>query len=523
MLSGLPATGSRFAAGVARKPASGDDWENTQRMRFLPATRVRLVLRLLPALLAFCPPRGWGAAAAVDRSRPPTAGPEPAGAFPDYSEKTLPNGLKVFVVESRRQPTVTFRLLVKRGDIGDGDKPGLADATAALLNKGTTSRDAERFAEETDRLGASVEAASGADALSVSAGGLLKFLPQILDLFADAALRPAFPEGELAKHQTRELSRLAQERQQPAALAAKLRGKLLYGDRHPYGAFETEQSVRALTRGDLAAFHRANFLPNAATLAIVGDVRAGEVIGQVERAFADWQPGELPKLDLPPLPSVPERTTVHLVDRPGSVQSAVLVSAPGMPRGNPDLPELGVVNSVLGGGFSGRLFQNLRERHGYTYAASSSLSALGQAGLFSVSSEVRNEVTGPAVGEILHELRRLREEPIPEGELGMQRSYLAGNYLLSLESPARTAERVQEMDLYGLPGDYYKTYARRVGGVTVERARELARRYVPGEAVTVVVVGEAGQIKAELEKLGPVVVYDLDLKAKGEGSKAGGT
>lgn len=453
----------------------------------------------------------------LDRARPPAAGPEPAAAFPDYQERTLPNGLKVFVVESRRQPTVTFRLLLKRGAVGDGDKPGLASATAELLNEGTPTRNTDQFAEEIDGLGAEVEAAAGNDSLSVTASGLTKFLPQVLDLFADAALRPTFPEEQLKKHQRRVLSRLAQERQQPGSLAGRLRGKLLYGDKHPYGAYVSETSVRALRREDLVAFHRANFLPNHATLAVVGDVNTEDVVARLTRAFGDWKPGDLPELDLPALPPAPEKLTVQLVDRPSSVQSAVLVCAPGVRRADPDVPELGVVNGVLGGGMNGRLFQNLRERHGYTYGSGSSFGAAREAGLFSASAEVRNEVTEPAIREMLAEIGRIRTEPIPEPELARQRSSMAGNYLLSLENPGTVASRVQEMELYELPGDYYRTYARRIGGVTVERAEALAKAHVPApDRVTVVVVGEAKDIRPALEKLGPVTAYDQDLRATGE-------
>ena len=472
-----------------------------------------LLLLLAPALLLVL----RAEEPAVDRTHPPAAGPEPAVAFPDTRERTLPNGLKIFVVESRRQPTVTFRLLLKRGAIADGDKPGVASATADLLNEGTATRDADRFAEEADGLGAEVEASAGNDSLSVTASGLTKFLPQVLDLFADAALRPTFPEERLKKHQRRSLSRLAQERQQPGSLAGKLRGKLLYGDKHPYGAYETEASVKALRREDLVAFHQVNFLPNHATLAVVGDVNTDAVVAQIAKAFGDWKPGDLPALELPALPPGPTKLTVHLVDRPASVQSAVLVCAPGVRRADPDVPELGVVNGVLGGGENGRLFLNLRERRGYTYGSGSSFGSAREAGLFSASAEVRNDVTEPAVREMLAEIGRIRDEPIPEPELARQRSSMAGNYLLSLESPATVASRVQEMELYGLPGDYYRTYARRIGGVTVERAQALAKAHVPApDRVTVVVVGEAKDIRPALEKLGPVVGYDQDLRATGK-------
>lgn len=467
----------------------------------------------LPLLLAGVLAASSVCHAEVDRTRPPAAGPEPAASFPDFSQATLSDGLKVFVVENHREPTVTFRLLVKSGDALDGDKTGLSDAVADQLDKGTPRRTADEFAEEADFIGASIEAVSGPDALAVSASGLIRDLPKLLDLFSDAVLHPTFPADELIKYQRQTISGLIAQKQSPAALAAKLTGKLLYGA-YPYGAFATEESVGSLTHDDLAKAHAQRFSPSEASLAVVGDVRAADVIPQLERALAGWKAREGEAPPFLPTAKAPERKTltIHLVDRPGSVQSAVVVARWGVRRNNADAPELGVLNTILGGGFSGRLFQNLRERHGYTYGATSSFSMHREAGLFTENSEVRNEVTGPSITEMLAEIKRIRDEPVPEPELAMQRQYVAGNYLLSLESPARTAERVQEIDLYGLPTDYFKTYAKRVSNVDAAAIKTLADKYLGADDATVVVVGEAKEIQPQLEKLGPVITYDLNLK-----------
>ena len=201
----------------------------------------------------------------------------------------LPNGLKIFTVEDHREPTINFRLLIKAGDAYDRGQPGLADTTASLLNRGTTKRSAEQFAKETDFIGATVEAGSGQDSITVSAEGLTKDLPKILDLFADAALHPVFPADELVKQQRQAISALEEGKQRPATLASKLRGKLLYGPDHPYGAFPTEESLGSLKREDLTKFHDEFFTPDNATLAIVGDIRAADVVPLVEKAFAEWK------------------------------------------------------------------------------------------------------------------------------------------------------------------------------------------------------------------------------------------
>ena len=453
----------------------------------------------------------------IDRTHAPAPLPEPKASFPDYKQVILPNGLKIFVVENHREPTVTFRLLIKAGDAFDGTRPGLADTTAALLNRGTAKRSAAQFAEETDFLGASVEAGSGEDSISVSASGLTKDLPKLLDLFTDAALHPAFPAEELAKQKKQAISSLMESKQRPGTLAAKLRGKLLYGSGHPYGAFPTEESLGGLKREDLVKFHAEYFSPDNATLAVVGDVKADEVVPLVEKAFAEWKVASTDTANqptFPPLPPEPKGITVHLIDRPGSVQSNILVCARGVARNDNDAPEIGVLNATLGSGSSGRLFQNLREKHAYTYGAYSSFAMNRVTGLFSASAEVRNAVTVPAIEEIFNEIRRIETEPVGDTELGMQREYLAGNYLLSLESPMRTAERVQDIDLFKLPVDYFKTYASRVAAVSPEKVKELAEAHLDPEKMTVVVVGEAKEIGKALEKIGPVTVYDTDLKVK---------
>ncbi len=471
---------------------------------------------LRPALAALLLCAAPALRADIDRAHPPAPGPEPAASFPDYQVRVLPNGLKIFVVENHEQPTVTFRLLVKSGDAADpAGRPGVADTTASLLNRGTKTRTAAEFAEETDFIGASVEAGSGEDSISLSASGLSKDLPKLLELFADAALHPVFPEDQLDRQKKQAISSLVEGKQRPGTLSAKLRGKLIYGSGHPYGAYATEASIAGITREDLVKFHAGYFSPDNATLAVVGDVRTDDVVPALAKAFEGWQvaPSDAARdQPLPPFPEAPKGVSVHLVDRPGSVQSNILVCRRAVERDNPDVVELGVLNSVLGGGASGRLFQNLRERHGYTYGSSSGFSTNRYGGMFSASAEVRNAVTVPAVEEMFNEIRRIDAEPVADSELGMQRRYLAGSYLLSLESPARTAQRVQEIDLYKLPADYYKTYATRVGKTTPEEVKALADKYLGGDGWFVVVVGEAKEIKAPLEKLGPVTVYDTDLK-----------
>jgi predicted Zn-dependent peptidase len=450
--------------------------------------------------------------AAVDRSKKPEPGPAPAASFPDYAEKTLPNGLKVFVIEDDRKPTVTFRLLIKGGSLHDGAKTGLSSFTATLLNRGTARRDAATFAQETDAIGVKIEAVSGADAISISASGLTKYTDKMLDLLTDALLHPAFPADQLEKVRKQALSKLASEKQEADALAGKLAGKVVFGT-HPYGDYKTEESVKAISRDDLAAYHATWFAPNNATLAIVGDVKAAEVMPVLEKAFADWKRRDVPaeKISAPP---EMKGLTIHLVDRPGSVQSNIVVTQPGPARNGSDMPELNVLNGTLGGGFSGRLFQNLREKNGWTYGAYSAFGPNKYGGAFSASAETRNAVTAPAIKEILAEMKRLRDEPVPPAELELQRQYNVGNYLLSLENAGRTAARVQDIEIYGMAPDYYKTYASRMAATTPGKVQELAKEHLSVTDTAIIVVGEAKEVRPELEKLGKVIEYDTELKTR---------
>ena len=464
--------------------------------------------RFLPLLLIAL---AFTAHADIDRTKKPEPGPAPEAAFPDYVTKVLPNGLKIFVIEDDRKPTITMRLVIKAGDALDGGKPGIAGFVAGLLNRGTATHDALAFAKIVDSLGATLEASAGSDAISVSTSGLTKITDPLLDLFADAVIHPVFAQEEFAKAQKRTYSTLTAQKKEPRSLVGKLMNVTLFGA-HPYGKFTTPESVKAISRDDLTAFHSRWFAPNNASLAIVGDVKAADILPKIEKALGGWERRDMPMIkraDIAPITGL----TIHLQDLPGSVQSTVIVcrGAPSRTHAT-DLPEMNVMNSILGGGFSGRLFQNLREKHGYTYGSSSAFNYYKQGGYFQATAEARNEVTAPAIKEILNEIGRIRTESVPSDELELQRQYNVGNYLLSLESASRIAARVQDIELYGLPADFYKTYATRMSAVTPESAQKLAQKYLSTENVGIVVVGKAETVKPELEKIGKVIVYDADLK-----------
>lgn len=450
--------------------------------------------------------------AEVDRSKKPEPGPAPAISFPDFEEASLKNGLKIYFIRDDRRPMVTFRLMVKSGSAFDGAKSGTASFTATLLNRGTQNRDAASFAKETDFIGSRVEAAAGPDAISVTAASLNKYTGQLLDLMADATTRPVFAEDQLAKIRKQTLSALEAQKQEPAKLANKLVGKLVFGD-HPYGAYPTPESVQAITRDDIVQFHKTHFVPNNSTLVVVGDVELKTGLPLIEKAFASWKQGDVPTLPSKAFPEIKGRS-VHLVDRPGSVQSNIVVCKAGPPRNTSDLPEIIVLNATLGGSASGRLYMNLREKHGWTYGSYSLFDLRKLGGSLEATAETRNEVTAPAITEILGEIARIKEQPVPEPELALQREFNVGNYLLSLENSGRTAQRVQDIDLYGLPKDFYRSYARRLGSASAELIQKTAQTHLDSDNAIIVVVGEAKDIQTSLESIGPVKIYGTDLQPR---------
>ncbi|MDH7514793.1 MAG: insulinase family protein [Bacteroidota bacterium] len=450
--------------------------------------------------------------AQLDRSKRPEPGPPPKISFPAYEEHVLPNGLRVFTVEDHKQPLVTFRLMIKSGMEYDGaGKSGIATFTADLLTKGTESRTSLAFAEEADACGITIDVSAADDYVSVTASGLKKHMQRMLELLADAILHPVFPPEEIEKLRTQTLSNLAVERKQPTEISTRLEITVGFND-HPYANFPTEKSVSAITRDDIVAFHRQHFLPNNASLAVVGDVTPKEAAAAIAKHFGAWKKGMVPHADFP-LPKPIRGTSVHLVDLGSTqTQTALCIVATGMKRNNPDWRRFLVLNSILGGGSSGRFYNNLREKHGFTYGAYSRPDGRRQAGLWSISTEVRRVATDSAVREILSEIRRINEDEPPAEELEMHKQYLVGTFLLSLENPSVTAARVQDIDLYGLPKDYYRTFASVISGTTAADIRRLARMYIPPDHLAVTAVGDASSIIDGLRTFGPVTMYDPDME-----------
>src|SRR5258705_7640605 len=420
--------------------------------------------------------------------------------LPTAYETILPNGLAVIVVEDSRLPLISYRLAFRTGDAHDpGQLPGLMDMLTGLLTEGTESRTSREIADEVARLGATLQAGANSDYTTVGASSLTIFGEQVLELLADVALRPVFPQGEveLAKQNTKES--LKQQRAQPSFLAGEMVARVMFGD-HPYHVTApTPESIDATTRERLVEFHRATFVPNNAVLFVAGDVQQHSILQQVENLFGGWQPGSVAGDDFP-APPVRASRKAYIVDRPGSSQANIVIANHGVTRTSPDYFPLLVMHTVLGANASSRLFMNLREEKGYTYGAYSSLDARRTAGTFRETAEVRTPVTGDSLREFLYELNRIRSEPVSDKEIADAKSYLAGVFPLRLETQEGLIDQLVQIKMFGLPQDYLEIYRNEIQAVTIEQVQRVAKKYVKPDQAAIIIVGDGAQL---LEQVRP--------------------
>jgi predicted Zn-dependent peptidase len=433
--------------------------------------------------------------------------------LPKAEESTLPNGLKVVLLKDNKIPTFNMQMVVLSGGLADSsDYHGLANFTAALLREGTAKRSSKDISEQVDALGATLNAASGLSSLTstVSTAGLVENMDQTLDIFADVIRNPAFPQSEVDKYKTRTLAQLQFQRSNPQFLAQEQLQKAIYGS-HPAALVAPPiESVKKLTSKDLADFHSTYYRPNNAILAVVGDVTMKELLPKVEKAFGDWQKGEIPATTIPPASDAPGK--ILLIDRPGSVQTVLQLGSLGIERTSPDYFSVLLADKVLGGGPTGRLFLNLREDKGYTYGAYSGFSGSKYRGTWTSSAEVRTDVTQGALKEFMYELDRLRSQQVSADELDNAKRAIIGSFALSLEQPQALLQNIINQKLYNLPADYWDTYPQKVSAITAADVQRVAQKYISKDHVQVVAVGDATKARGILGAYGKVEVFDAEGK-----------
>ncbi len=447
---------------------------------------------------------------APDRSAPPELGPPPALNLPPVERFNLSNGLPVILMEKRGVPVVEVDLVVKTGSVDDPDgKVGLASMTASMLDEGAADMDALQLADAIDFLGASVTPWAGVHASGVDLFTPVSRLDEALTLMAAVALEPTFPEAELERLRVERLTELLQARDEPRAIASVQFNTTLFRDGHPYGLWADEASLRAITAGDLRAFHDSNYHPDRSALIVVGDVTATHMQPLLEAAFGNWRPGASLTAQVETAPQVQGRT-VYLVDKPGAAQSEIRIGRIGAPRVSDDYFPLIVMNTILGGSFTSRLNSNLREDKGYSYGAGSFFDMRSTAGPFVAGAAVQTDVTDKALVEFMLELTAIDE--VSEEELGRARNYVALRFPGRFETVGGIASQLADGFEFDLPDDYFNDYVPSVLAVSKEDVERVARQYIDPDNIAIVVVGDREKIEAGIAALGLGRLELLDVE-----------
>ena len=451
------------------------------------------------------------------RQNPPEPGPAPEIQLADYESFTLDNGLKVIVVENDKLPRVSYQLLLDIPIHLEGDDAGLSSMAGSLMRNGTENRTKAELDQEVDFIGASLSTSGS----GVFGSSLTKHKDKLLELMADVLYNPVFPQEEFDKLQRQTLSNIAQQKDSPDAIAANVGRVMAYGKDHPYGELETEETIKNLSVEKCREYYETYFKPDIATLVVVGDVTVSEAQKDARQVFGPWESGQVPTATVPK-PEAPGTTEVDFVNKAGAVQSVIQITYPVyLQPGDTDFIAAQVMNQILGApGFSGRLFQNLREDKGYTYGANSYLSSDKEVGRFRAVASVRNEVTDSALVEFMHEFNRIRTEAVSEEELQLAINNLSGSFARSLESAQTIARFAYNTSRYNLPDDYYANYLKNLSAITADDVMRVAKKYVkPGNA-HIVVVGSKSEVADKLEQFGPVKFFDafgnpVETKAAG--------
>lgn len=471
---------------------------------------IRRALGLAAAL-----PLVWAGAALAqpDRSAPPALGPPPSFDPPAIERFELSNGLEVLLLEKHEVPLVQANLVVRTGSVDDPEgKTGLAAMTAAMLDEGAGDRNALEVADAIDFLGADLATSAGEHVTTLRLHTPLSKLDDALPILADVALLPAFPAEELERLRSERLTTLLQSHDEPRAIAAVAFDRTLFGAGHPYGApsLGTEASLRSFTVADLQAFHARGFVPSRATLVVTGDVTAESVRPKLEAAFGGWTGEAPPEAGVPDAPQ-PSGVRVYLVDKPGAAQSEIRIGRIGPPRTTDDYYALVVMNTILGGSFTSRLNQNLREDKGYSYGAFSFFDFRPHPGPWTALAAVQTEVTDAALTEFMKEIRGIRER-VPDEELQRARNYVALGFPENFQTVARSAGILGEIASFGLPLGYYESYVERIRAVTADDVERVAAETIDPDNLAVVVVGDLERIEAGVRalELGPVTTMEIE-------------
>jgi predicted Zn-dependent peptidase len=452
-------------------------------------------------------------AATIDLTKPPTLGAPPTLTPPQISTRELTNGLRIVVLEQHELPLVDVMLQIRSGGESDpAGKMGTAALVAAMLTEGTTNRSALQIADQAAFLGIQLNASSGWEQSTVSLHAPTAQLDSALALFGDVALRPSFPTADLERVRKVRLTALQQLRDRGPAIADRAFAAAVFGEQHPYGRplAGTEGSLGSITRDEIQRFYTTYYRPNNATLLVVGDVRPDDVERRARELFGAWARGTV-ATPATSTSSGATGTTVVIVDKPGAAQTSFRLGGIGAPRSTSDYFPLQVMNTILGGAYTSRLNQNLRETHGYTYGAGSGFGLRRSAGPFIASAEVVTAKTDSALIEFIKELRAIRDT-VPSDELAKAKRYLQLGLPSNFETTQGIASEFLPLIAYGIPLDFFASAVQRYGAVTQADVQRVARQYVNPDKLTVVVVGDRKVIEPGIRALKPGEIITRDIR-----------
>ncbi len=426
------------------------------------------------------------------------AGLPPSGSAAEISPTKVPtaNGMTVLVLEQHFLPIVEIHALIKTGSAQDPpEKAGLANLVASLLDEGTTTRTSKQLAEQIDFIGGSLEAKATEDFTTASARVLKKDIDLGFTLLADILMRPAFPKQEFERVRSQILGEIASDNDDPGHVAMKAFNQLIFHN-HPYRwpVNGTEETLGKVTLADVQGFYAKEYLPNQVILAVVGDVTVEQATALVQTHFGAWKKGNTPARTVKK-PGAIDKKAVQLIDK-DLTQSTIVLGHGGISRTNPDFYAVTVMNHILGaGGFSSRLMDSIRDKQGLAYGIMSHYDARAMPGSFWVNLQTRTETTNQAISGVLAEIKAIREAPVSDQELAEAKSFLMGSFPLRLDSTAKLAQVLAQVEFYGLGFEYFSQYPKWIERVTKEDVQRVAKQYLDHQHYALVVVGNLAKAK----------------------------
>ena len=453
----------------------------------------------------------------------PASGERRELVFPEIKRSTLPNGLEIDTVNAKQLPLFYAQVAIRSGRESDPKSlPGLSSVAATMLKEGTLRRSGVQLAEKIEFLGADLWASADGESMTVGIRALSEHFDEAMALLAEVVTEPSFQTAELKKLKKREFDRLSLSERDPNYVGRRAYSKALYGQ-HPYATVDTNPSaIKKINRGELVRWHRRHVVATNSVLVVVGDVESAKVQSTASRVFGKWNKGVAakPAYTAPP---ARDKREILIVDRPGSVQSVILIGNLAIDRKDDDWIALSVANQVLGGSAASRLFMDLREKRSLTYGAYSRLAQTMDKGSLTASASVRTDVTFQAVDAFFEHLERIVTEPTPPGELNNAHRFLSDSFPLKIDTTGKIANLITNLRLYNLPDDYWQTFGPAVWKVGVADALQAAKKHIRPHEALVVIVGQAADFAQALRKFGPVTVVAQDGEVKAEFPALSGT